>query len=314
MYRIGIDFGGTNIAVGLVNEEMKIVDKCVRPTMKEREVDLMVDDMAEQCRELLERNGLDFKDLESIGIASPGTINSKTGQVESYYAIGMKNYPMRDKLAQRLGFETIKLANDANAAAYAEALAGSAKGAKEAIMITLGTGVGGGIIVDGKIYEGFNFSAGELGHTVIVKDGEPCPCGRRGCWEQYASATGLIRQTKRAMEQAPESKLWELVQGDINKVNGKTAFDGAEMGDATAKEVVKNYLEYLACGLTNMVNTFQPEILSIGGGISGQGEALRAPIEALVMGEQYAKSTPHKTKIVMATLGNDAGIIGAAML
>ncbi|MBE6544182.1 MAG: ROK family protein [Ruminococcaceae bacterium] len=314
MYRLGIDFGGTNIAVGLVDSDMKIIEKKSRPTMRGRDVDLMVIDMAEICNELLESNSLTLNDVESIGIASPGTINSMTGEVESYHAMGMVNYPMKAKLAKALGYDNIKLANDANAAAYGEALAGAAKGASEAIMITLGTGVGGGLILGGKIYEGFNFSAAELGHTVIIKDGEPCPCGRKGCWEQYASATGLIRQTKKAMNDNPKSLLWQVCGGDIEKVNGKTVFDARDLGDEVAQSVIDNYFELLALGLTNMVNIFQPQILCIGGGICGQGEALRKPIEDLVMAEQYAKSTPNKTKIVIAELGNDAGIIGAAML
>ena len=314
MYRIGIDFGGTNIAVGLVDGNMNIIEKKSRPTLLGRDVDLMVKDMAEICLELLESNGITLSDLESIGIASPGTINSSTGEVESYHAMGMVNYPMRKKLSSFLNFDNIKLANDANAAAYAEALAGSVKGSSEVVMITLGTGVGGGLILGGKIYEGFNFSAGELGHIVIVKDGEPCPCGRHGCWEQYSSATGLIRQTKREMEANPSSLLWQVCGGDINKVNGKTVFDARDLGDESAQKVIDNYYSYLALGLTNIVNIFQPEILCIGGGICGQGEALREPVEKLVMAEQYAKSTPNKTKIVIASLGNDAGIIGAAML
>ena len=270
MYRIGIDFGGTNIAVGLVDGNMNIIEKKSRPTLLGRDVDLMVKDMAEICLELLESNGITLSDLESIGIASPGTINSSTGEVESYHAMGMVNYPMRKKLSSFLNFDNIKLANDANAAAYAEALAGSAKGSSEVVMITLGTGVGGGLILGGKIYEGFNFSAGELGHIVIVKDGEPCPCGRHGCWEQYSSATGLIRQTKREMEANPSSLLWQVCGGDINKVNGKTVFDARDLGDESAQKVIDNYYSYLALGLTNIVNIFQPEILCIGGGICGQ--------------------------------------------
>ena len=314
MYRIGIDFGGTNIAVGLVDETMNIIAKESRPTNKGRSVDLMVKDMADICRNLLNKIGSDFTQLESIGIASPGTINSKTGVVECYHGMSLDHYPMVKILSGYLdGFQNIKIANDANAAALGEVMAGAAKGADEAIMVTLGTGVGGGIITGGKIYEGFNFSAAEIGHIVIEKDGLPCPCGRKGCWEQYSSATGLIRMTKEAMEENKESYLWKVCP-DINKVNGKTVFDGVELGDKTAKKVLDKYYSYLACGLANMVNIFQPQILVIGGGICGQGETLRAPIEKLVMDEQYAKTTPHKTKIVIASLGNDAGIIGAALL
>lgn len=314
MYRIGIDFGGTNIAVGLVDENMNIVAKESRPTNKGRSVDLMVLDMAEICRSLLAKAGADFSQLESIGIASPGTINSQTGEVECYHGMSLDHYPMVKILSGYLdGYSNIKIANDANAAALGEVMAGAAKGADEAIMVTLGTGVGGGIITGGKIYEGFNFSAAEIGHIVIEKDGLPCPCGRRGCWEQYSSATGLIRMTKEAMEEDKTSALWKVCP-DIEKVNGKTVFDGVELGDETAKKVLDKYYSYLACGLANMINIFQPQILCIGGGICGQGENLRAPIEKLVMEEQYAKTTPNKTKIVIASLGNDAGIIGAALL
>ena len=314
MYRIGIDFGGTNIAVGLVDEGMNIVAKESRPTNKGRSVDLMVADMADICKSLVCKAGIELSQVESIGIASPGTINSMTGEVECYHGMSLDHYPMVKILSGYLdGYKNIKIANDANAAALGEVMAGAAKGAREAIMVTLGTGVGGGLIIGGKIYEGFNFSAAEIGHIVIEKDGLPCPCGRRGCWEQYSSATGLIRMTKEAMENNKESALWKVCP-DIDKVNGKTVFDGVELGDDVAKTVLDKYYSYLACGLANMVNIFQPEILCIGGGICGQGENLRAPIEKLVMEEQYAKTTAHKTKIVIASLGNDAGIIGAAML
>lgn len=314
MYRIGIDFGGTNIAVGLVDENMTIIAKESRPTNKGRSVDLMVKDMADICISLLNKVGGTLNHVESIGIASPGTINSLTGEVECYHGMSLDHYPMVKLLSGYLdGYKNIKIANDANAAALGEVMAGAAKGAKEAIMVTLGTGVGGGIIINGKIYEGFNFSAAEIGHIVIEKDGLPCPCGRHGCWEQYSSATGLIRMTKEAMEENKDSALWKVCP-DINNVNGKTVFDGVELGDQTAKKVLDKYYSYLACGLANMINIFQPQILVIGGGICGQGENLRAPIEKLVMDEQYAKTTAHKTQIAIASLGNDAGIIGAALL
>ena len=315
MYRIGIDFGGTNIAVGLVNDNLGIVAKESRPTKGGlRPVEDMIADMADICLCLVKKVGATLDDVDSIGIASPGTINSQTGEVECYHAMNLENYPMAKILSDKLGgYKNVRIANDANAAALGEAVAGAAKGADEAIMITLGPGVGGGIIIGGKIYEGFNFSAAELGHIVIEKDGLPCPCGRHGCWEQYSSATGLIRMTKEGMKADPDSKLWQVCP-DIEKVNGKTVFDGVELGDETAKKVLDKYYSYLACGLANIVNIFQPQILVIGGGICGQGENLRRPIEELVMAEQYAKTTPNKTKIVIASLGNDAGIIGAAML
>ena len=316
-YRIGIDFGGTNIAVGLVDEAHKVVTKSSLPTGKGvRHTDEMVLDMALLCRKVAEDAGIDLSMVDSIGIATPGTVNSALGVVIDYPGMRLSNYPMAEKLSVALsGYdkEKIRIANDANAAALGEAVAGAAKGAMTALVITLGTGVGGGIILDGKIYDGFNFSAGELGHTVIVKDGHPCACGRKGCFEQYASATALIRMTKEEMEKSPKSKMWEL-SPSMDKVNGKTSFEAAKLGDEAAQRVVDLYIGYLACGVTNMMNIFQPEVLCIGGGICGQGDNLLKPLSDLVYREQYAKTSPNKTRLVIATLGNDAGIVGAAAL
>ena len=182
-------------------------------------------------------------------------------------------------------------------------------------MVTLGTGVGGGIIIDGKVYSGSNFAGGELGHTVIVVDGRPCTCGRKGCWETYASATGLIKTTKEHMADAPkDSPLWTIVEGDIEKVNGRTAFDAMRAGDPNGKAAVDEYIKYLSIGLADMVNIFQPAILCIGGGICNEGETLLAPVREYVANESYGRNPENRTKIVKAALGNDAGIIGAALL
>lgn len=312
--RIGIDFGGTNIAVGIVDENYRILYKTSAPTRLGRPVDEMVLDMAKLCLECAAKVGVSLEEVASVGIASPGVINSETGEVEYYCNMDLYNYPLAERLRAALnGYDRIFAGNDANAAALGEAVAGAAKGASTAVMITLGTGVGGGVILDGKIYDGFNFSAAELGHVVIKAGGRPCPCGRKGCFEQYSSASALIRDTKEAMEAHPESALWKIAP-TLECVNGKTAFDGMRMGDATATAVVDSYISDLALGLTNMVNIFQPEVLCIGGGICGEGETLRAPLEKLVMAEQYAKTTPKKTRLVIAALGNDAGIVGAAAL
>ncbi len=181
--------------------------------------------------------------------------------------------------------------------------------------ITLGTGVGGGIIIDGKIFSGSNFAGAELGHTVIVADGWPCTCGRLGCWEAYASATGLMRRTKQHMDEAPkDSPLWTIAEGDINKVNGRTAFDAMRQGDPVGKKIVDEYVKYLSVGLINMINVFQPNILCVGGGVGNEGENLLVPVREIVDKEQYGHNPDAKTKICKAQLGNDAGIIGAAML
>ena len=314
-YRIGIDFGGTNIAVGVVNEELKVVCKASLPTkMGKRPTDEMVADMATLTRELCAKVGVQVKELASIGIASPGVINSQTGEVEYYCGMNLNHYPMAKKLSELLdGYAPIYMENDGNAAAYGEVLAGAAKGAENALMITLGTGVGGGIVIGGKIYDGFNFAAAEVGHVVIEKDGVPCSCGRKGCWEKYSSATGLIRMTKEEMEHSWDSLMWQECP-DINNVNGRTAYNAAKKGDKAALRVVAKYQDYLAVGLANMVNIFQPEVLCIGGGVCGEGDYLLKPVTEQVMAEQYAKTSARKTKLVIATLGNDAGIVGAAAL
>ena len=219
---------------------------------------------------------------------------------------------MRAFLEERL-HKPVCVENDANAAAYGELVAGAAKGKSSCVCITLGTGVGGGVIIDGKIMAGHNFAGAELGHTVIVVDGEPCTCGRRGCWEAYASATGLIRQTKRAMEAHRDSQMWALA-GNLEQVNGRTAFDAMRKGDAAGEAVVDDYIRYIACGLVNMINIFQPEVLCVGGGICNEGETLMKPLREYIERERYSQYSDKQTEICVAQLGNDAGIIGAAYL
>ena len=204
--------------------------------------------------------------------------------------------------------------NDANCAALGEAVAGCGKGVKDFIMITLGTGVGSGIIVNGKLVTGLNYAAGEMGHTVIVYNGEQCNCGRRGCWEKYSSATALITQTKDAMRRNASSVMWDMVDGDITKVTGRTAFDAMRKGDEVAKKVVDKYIGYLACGISNIVNIFQPEILAVGGGIGNEKENLLTPVRKILASERYSIHAKKQTALRVAELGNDAGIIGAALL
>ena len=216
-------------------------------------------------------------------------------------------------LKQRVGVD-FYIENDANAAAYGEYIAGAGKGKDSFIAITLGTGVGGGIIIDGKLFSGSNYAGAELGHTVIVADGEQCTCGRKGCWETYASATALIRQTKAAMLENKDSLMWTIAQNNIDNVNGITAFDAMRKGDATGKQVVDKYLWYVSIGIINTVNIFQPDVLCIGGGVSKEGETIAAPIREHVKRERYSKNISKQTEIKTAELGNDAGIIGAAYL
>ena len=313
MYRIGVDLGGTNIAVGLVNEEYKILRKKSCPTGATRPCDEIVDDMAALCREVCEEEGVSLSQIDSVGIAAPGIANSQTG--ESVYSNNLPflRYPLTSALGERLGVSAVKIANDANAAALGEAVAGAAKGTDNSVMITLGTGVGGGIIIDRKIYTGFNFAGAELGHIVIEVDGVPCTCGRRGCWEAYSSATALIRMTREKIEECEKNGRPTLM-AKAEKVNGRTACDAMRAGDEAAREVYDRYIKYLAAGLTNIVNIFQPQIISLGGGISGEGQSLIDSLLPLIKKEQYGGGIVAETQLRIATLGNDAGIIGAAAL
>lgn len=315
MYRLGIDLGGTNIVAGVVDEDYKIIAKVSCKTAVPRPESEICDSMAEVAQKAIEKAKLTMDDIDSIGIGVPGAVNPKTGIIEYSANLFFHNWEVVDMMEERLG-KKVRIENDANAAALGEYLAGSAKGAKNAVAITLGTGVGGGIIINGKIYSGSNFAGAELGHMVIVKDGKECACGRRGCWETYASATGLINLTKQKIlsEKLEFSYMLKLCDGDINKVNGRTAFDAMRDGDPTAKAVVEEYISYLSCGLVNIINIFQPDVLCIGGGISNEGENLLAPVRAYVERERYTKHNDKQTLVCTCTLGNDAGIIGAAYL
>lgn len=313
MYRLGIDLGGTNIAAAVVDENYKIIGRGKVKTALPRPVDEICDAMAEAAKMAVQASGLEMTDISAMGIGTPGAVNPTKGIVTYSCNLGFDNTPLCEMMKQRLGVD-FYLENDANAAAYGEFLAGAGKGTKDFIAITLGTGVGGGIIIDGKLFSGSNFAGGELGHIVINVDGEPCGCGRKGCWESYASATALIRQTKAKMEQDKDSVMWELAEGDISKVSGRTAWDAWRKGDKSGTEVVEAYCKYVAEGAVNILNIFQPEKMCIGGGISNEKDNLIVPVNKLASERIYTRNTDKSDKICVATLGNDAGIIGAAFL
>lgn len=306
-YRVGIDLGGTNIAAGLVDENMNILCQMSLPTLSERPYQEIVRDMAVLVRGLVNMGNISMEEVESVGIGSPGTPEKETGNILFSNNLGWYDVPLLEELGKYIPVP-LKVDNDANCAALGEFLAGAAKGCKSAVMITLGTGVGGGIVLDGQIYDGVNHAGAEIGHTVIVSGGELCTCGRRGCWEAYASATALIRMGKQAAEANPDSLL-----SRCEKLDGLAIFQSADQGDEAAKQVIDQYLFYVAEGLTNVVNVFQPEAVVIGGGICGQGERILKPIREQVARDVFCKqvSVP---QIVTATLGNAAGIIGAAFL
>lgn len=313
MYRLGIDLGGTNIVAGIVDDNYKIIATAKCKTATPRPAEEIVEDMANVAKKAIEKAGINIEDIESFGLGTPGCIDAENGVVKYAANLNFKNVPITDMLYKKLGVKFF-IENDANAAAYGEYIAGAGKGTKNFIAITLGTGVGGGIIIDGKIYSGSNNAGAELGHVTINFGGEVCTCGRHGCWEAYASATALIRQTKQAMIRFPDSIMWKLCDGDIENVSGITAFDAMRAGDTAGKMVVDKYTEYIAIGIANNINIFQPEVICIGGGVSKEGDYLTKPIIKIVNGEDFARSYKNRTEIKVAALGNDAGIIGAAYL
>ena len=314
MYKIGIDLGGTNIAAGIVDENYKIIAKGSVPTNADRDAELIIKDMGALCNDLIKQAGIETSEIEYAGIATPGTANRDTGVVEYANNLPFRRFPIADTLKKYLNVSKVYIENDANAAAKGEAIAGIAKGCNHAVMITLGTGLGGGIIIDKKVYSGFNFAGAELGHIVIEYNGRQCTCGRKGCWEAYSSATGLINMTKDKLAVCKDTAMHKLVEENNGEISGRTAFIAAKQGDKAGLEVVEEYIEYLACGMTTIINIFQPEILCVGGGVCNEGDYLLKPLIEKVSGEQYSRDGVAKTQIKVAALGNDAGIIGAAVL
>ncbi|MCL2516961.1 MAG: ROK family protein [Oscillospiraceae bacterium] len=312
MYYIGIDLGGTNIAAGIVDENYKIIKKGSTPTLGNRDPKEIIRDMGALCARLVEECGLTFDDIEYAGIAAPGTANAATGMIDFANNLPFLHFPISEVLMSFIPVKKVYIDNDANAAAWAEAIAGAAKNVANSVFITLGTGVGGGVIINGKLYAGFNYAGAELGHMVIEYKGRPCTCGRYGCWETYSSATGLINMTREKMLENKDSVMWDMCENSIDKLSGKTAFAAMKKGDKAASEVVDMYIKYLACGIGNIILLFQPEILCIGGGVCNEGDYLMKPLMAILNNEPAIER--RKTQIKIAELGNDAGIIGAAVL
>ena len=308
MYRIGIDLGGTNIAVGVVDSAYHLVAEADVPAGAQRPAEQVVADMCRAVELALDKAGLTARDCASIGVGAPGTCDPDRGVVVCAYNLGWFHVPVCAMLTAHFGLPA-RLSNDANCAALAETVAGAAVGCRNMILITLGTGVGGGIILDGKIVSGLGGAGGEPGHSLLVLDGEPCTCGRRGCWEAYASATALIRQGKQAAAAHPDSLL-----NDYPTLTGRDVFNAADRGDAAAQAVLERYYVYVAAGITDLVNTLAPEMVLIGGGISRQGERLLAPVRRYVSANCFGGEQRPQPVLRAAQLGNEAGIIGAAAL
>ena len=307
--RIGIDLGGTNLAGGLVSDDGKLIFKTSIPTVCDKGELGLMEEILNVVNILLENEAA--SNVTSIGIGVPGHVDEKAGLVVTCENVPFKNTLLSEFITKNTNLPCY-LGNDANAAALGEVLAGCAKDYENAVMITLGTGVGAGLIFNKKIFSGCNGSAGELGHVCLFPDGIECICGRRGCFELYASATALKNQTRDAMKNNPDSKLWHFAK-TLDAVNGKTAFDAMRAGDKTGKKVVSYYIRYLSIGVLDIINLLFPDAIIFGGGISREGETLLAPLRKIIAKECYS-TYGKQPALLIAELGNDAGIIGAAFL
>ncbi len=313
MYHIGIDLGGTNIAAGVVAGDHEILCRSSVPTGLPRSPRSLADAIRDLTMGMLEENHIAFSRIEGLGIGIPGSVNKITGMVEYANNLGFDQVPFVSMLQERFACP-VTAENDARAAAWAEYLAGAGAGCRSMIAMTLGTGVGGGIILDGKIWDGCNSAAGEIGHMVVERDGRLCTCGRRGCLEAYASATALVRSAREAARENRDSMLVKLCGGELSGLDGRMVFAAAEAKDPAAAAVMDTFIRYLAEGAANLINILQPELLCIGGGLSGAGDLLLLPLKEAVRPMIYSKNSKVNTRITLARLGNDAGIIGAAGL
>ena len=316
MYTIGIDLGGTNIVAGLCDVDLKILKVLKLKTHKKHPPKSITEDMARLARELMESYSLSESQIECIGIATPGIVNTESGTVEFSCNLPFKNFPLAKEFSDLLPGIPIKVINDADAAALAESLVGAAKNTRSSVTLTLGTGVGSGIIIDGRLFSGgIGHLGGEIGHMVVKVGGKRCACGRYGCLETYASATAIKASTKECMDRlrraGKESKLFEITER-LGKVSARTPFIAMREGDKYGTILVERFLGYLSTAISNIINSLSPEIVIIGGGVSGEGEALIDLIKKRVNAELYPHGGETKTEIAVATLGSGSGVVGAA--
>ena len=312
MYYVGIDVGGTGLKAGVVDEAGKIIAKVSCPTLVERGAEPVVNDMAHLALKAVEEAGLKLDDIKAIGIGIPGILDPRTGRVPFCTNLHWHDVPLIEWM-QRVVDKPIFVGNDATVAGLAEAVSGVSAGVKNSVFVTLGTGVGGGIVLDGKVFSGSNGVGSEIGHMITVAGGELCTCGNRGCWERYASATALIRWGTESAVKNPEGALAKAVDGDTGKITAKHVIDLAKAGDPDCSAIFDNYVYHLCVGLVSIINLYDPEVIALGGGVSAAGEFLLNAVRAKLPEMVFYKAMPY-ARIELATLGNDAGIIGAAML
>jgi len=311
-YLVGVDLGVTDIKVGVVDKYGRLIRKDSIPTLKERTFEAIISDTAALILNVLDSEDIEVKDVKYIGVGTPGIPNNKEGIIVRNYTLNFHNAPIRSEIQKHINLPVF-IENDANCAALAESVAGAAEDYDHSVTIKLGTGIGGGIIVNNSIYSGFNFAGAELGHMVVSMSGEKCTCGRKGCWEAYASATALIKQIKEAAQENPESIINKLVDNDYSKINERTVFEAAKQKDEVSKVVIQKYLEYLSEGVANIINILQPDVIVIGGEISKEGDNLIKQLRDLVYEKVYSKEVS-MPEIKTAQTGSASVMIGAAML
>ncbi len=309
MYCIGIDIGGMSIKAGVVDKDGKIVKKGKVVTDVAAGEHKIINDIGRLVLSLADPNDRDFV---GIGIGCPGAINSSTGVVDRAFNLNWHKVALAEELARMIN-KPIKVSNDANVAALGETMFGVGRMYTATVFLTLGTGVGGGIVLGGKLYEGNESKGAELGHMVLVVDGEPCSCGRNGCMEAYCSASALIRETKKAMLADKNSAMWKF-SPTLDDVDGRTAFECSKAGDRSANAVVDYFVKYLGEGMLNFANIFRPQAIILGGGVCAQGDYLIYKLKDYCKDRNYGFADTPRFDILVAQLGNDAGIIGAAGL
>lgn len=312
-YYLGLDVGGTNIVAGVVDNNFRILAKESIPTPAGAGIDKITSDIAETGKRAIQKSGISPEDISSWGIGMPSCINPKTNLLVHANCFGWKNVPIYDYLKKYIS-KPIYIANDANSATYGETLAGDAGQYNNVIMLTLGTGVGSGIIIDKKIYSGADNMGAELGHTKLVYNGVLCTCGQKGCLEAYCSSTALIRDTRKAVTEEPDSLIMQLCGNDKDKINGEIIFEAAKAGDPLATKLIDEYISYLAAGISSFISIFRPEVIILGGGLAHAGDFLFKPLTEKLHVCTFGANEIGIPPIVGAELGNDAGIIGAAFL
>lgn len=312
MYYVGIDLGGTNIKAGIVDGQGKILAEAFCKTQAQRPYQDIVRDMAGCVMQALKNAKMTTDDILSVGIGIPGYANQKTGTGAFCTNLGWYDVPLQAEIRKYFDLH-IAIDNDATVAGYAESIAGVSKNAESSVFLTLGTGVGGGIVIHGRPWSGAHGIGSEVGHMTLAVDGVPCNCGNNGCMEKYTSATAIIRMARQACMTYPDSAMMLRAEGDLNRINAKTVIDAAKANDRAALEVFDEYCKYLAIAINNIIAFLDPEMIVLGGGVSHAGDFLLEKVKAKVPRYLLYKTLPYP-EICLASLGNEAGMIGAAMI